>query len=519
MVFDGWRMGRAVTKAVEVCRTEGVDGALRALGEWRTKDGGAAVVALAEALSEADQRAAAHAMLTVALQANPKSWNGRLLLATLAEHDGEMARAIETYRILAAERPAFEPLALVLAGLELEHGDPARSATMLASVGENAAFAIRHALAKALFAAGKPKEALDVTTPLVNQLDAESRRGVSLGGADQAESQDLRALHAEAIAQTHGAEAITVEAAGRGGLDGRAAVNFTLLAGELMNQSPRIAVHLELKTVAEYERMGEELLAKDPKSAEALCQLGIAALRSENDRRALELFETARDRDPSHFGAMLGSGAARLVDQKGLFAAVRELPPSEVWPGLTEVVPDWSALTVAEQRVVCASLAPLKGRLPGLAAKGARMHLLPLDVRAVDLPGFAELAGERGADDKRSYAALAGVAGHGIGCARIESLLDVSEEGWTFAHEFAHVAHGYFDEPLLQQIEALHERACSEEEEYAFTQYQLSNPFEFFAVAYGDHLARKYPLAMLEDHPAEGVALETRQLLASIFAG
>lgn len=514
MVFDEWRMGRAVSKAVAICRAEGVDSALRALGDWREK----AIVPLAEALAEGDQRAAAHAVLGQALAANPKSWNGRLLLANLAEQDGNMPKALEAYRALAHERPAFEPLALVLAGLELEHGDPALSATMLEAVGPDAAFSIRHALAKALFAAGKHVEALAVTTPLVNLLDAEARRGILGGGVDQAESQDLRALHEEVVTRTHGAEAATVELAGRGRLDARAAANFTLLAGELMNRSGRIAVDLELKSAAEYERLGEDLLAKDPKSAVARCQLGIAALRTEADRRALELFEAARDLDHGNFAAMLGSGAARLVDQLGLFAAARALPDPVAWPALVEIVPDWRVLTVLEKRVVSASLAPFKHLLPAFAAKGARMHILPLDVRVVDLPQFADLKGERADDDKRSYAALGGVAGHGIACARIESLLDVSREGWTFAHEFAHVAHGFFDEQRTRQIEELWERAASEEEEYAFTQYQLSNPYEFFAVAYADHLIRLYPQSADEELPAEGVCLETRQFLASIFA-
>src|SRR5688500_18854684 len=129
MVFDGWRMKRAVSKAVTQCRAEGVAAALRSLSDWQLKTGGSVFVALAEALVETNQRPAAQVVLARALELNPNSWNGRLLLANLAEQAGQMSKALETYRALIAERPAFEPLALVLSELELEHGDPSLAAT------------------------------------------------------------------------------------------------------------------------------------------------------------------------------------------------------------------------------------------------------------------------------------------------------------------------------------------------------------------------------------------------------
>jgi hypothetical protein len=274
-----------------------------------------------------------------------------------------------------------------------------------------------------------------------------------------------------------------------------------------------------LKTVQEYEQLGKELLEKDPKSAVGMCQLGIAALRRGDDRRAVELFEAARDAGPSHFGALLGSGAARQIDQRNLYREALRLPEGVAWPGLAEVVPAWPALTGLERRVVCASVEPLKWFLPRLAEAGARMHILPLDVRVVDLPEFASAQEERMENDHRSLAAIGGVAQHGIACARIESLLDVSEDGWTFAHEFAHVAHHVFDEDTQRTIEDLHHRANGEDELYAFSQYQLSNPFEFFACAYVDHLLETHLGADKLHGEPEGVALETRRFLAELSNG
>ncbi len=476
-------------------------------------------VALAEALDDRDSPTAAQAVLDRALKGDPKNWNGRVLLAGLAKARGDLPQVLGIYRELNSERPLFEPLAKVLADLEIDGGEPSRAVTVLERFGANASFALRHRLAKALFADGRSSEALEVAGPLIEYLDAEAQRGMLGGGVDPQEYQEIKTLYQELLAETQGAEAVTVDAARRRQLDARAAINFTLLAGELMNRSPRIAVHLELKTVQEYEQLGKELLAKDPKSAAGMCQLGIAALRSGDDRRAVELFEAARDADPSHFGALLGSGAARQIDQQSLYRAAQLLPEAVSWPGLVEVIPAWPALTNQERRVVSASVKPLKWFLPRLAEAGARMHILPLDVRVVDLPEFASFQEERLENDHRSLAAIGGVAHHGVACARIESLLDVSIDGWTFAHEFAHVAHHVFDEDIQRTIEELHRRANDEDEVYAFSQYQLSNPFEFFACAYVDHLLEAHlGVDKLHGQP-EGVALETRSFLAELSNG
>jgi hypothetical protein len=119
---------------------------------------------------------------------------------------------------------------------------------------------------------------------------------------------------------------------------------------------------------------------------------------------------------------------------------------------------------------------------------------LPLDVRITDRPELARLAGERAEDDHRGYDALGGVAAHaeGIACVKVEELLDVTQEGWTFAHEFAHLAERALTPAAQQHLEALFARACATS--YAFHSYQLRNQCELFAVAYTDFLLVRYQL-------------------------
>jgi hypothetical protein len=89
---------------------------------------------------------------------------------------------------------------------------------------------------------------------------------------------------------------------------------------------------------------------------------------------------------------------------------------------------------------------------------------------------------------------LGGIAAlaKGIACVKVEELLDVTQEGWTFAHEFAHLAERALTLSAQHQLEALFGRACATP--YAFHSYQLSNSHELFAVAYTDFLLLRYQL-------------------------
>jgi hypothetical protein len=142
--------------------------------------------------------------------------------------------------------------------------------------------------------------------------------------------------------------------------------------------------------------------------------------------------------------------------------------------------------------VVWASAQPLAPLLPILAERGVTMRILPIDVRATDVGLFEDAAGER-ADDHRSYDAISGVATHGGAIAKVEELLDiVTDGGWTFAHELAHLAFFHMTEEQRAPLLEIYERAL--DVGYANTDYALSNADEFFAVSYTDYLRMRHEL-------------------------
>src|SRR5512140_185571 len=181
--LDAWRLRRTAEKAAKQYARGDEDGALASLTAWRSKCGVDADVALADALADQGRSDVASRVLERALKAEPKHWNARVLLAELADAAGRRKRALAIYRELNAERPLFEPLALALANIEIDHGDPARAIAVVERFGEDASFELRYALAKALFAVGRSKDACEIARVLVEYLDVEARRGMLRGAA------------------------------------------------------------------------------------------------------------------------------------------------------------------------------------------------------------------------------------------------------------------------------------------------------------------------------------------------
>lgn len=155
-----------------------------------------------------------------------------------------------------------------------------------------------------------------------------------------------------------------------------------------------------------------------------------------------------------------GLAAVHDFQELVLFARVARLEPLPCPPGLADIVPDFRALTDREQSIAIASIYPLRGSLTLLRELGARIHLLPIDVRTVDLPEWHADSGQRLENDLRALDALGGAASrdHCLAAARAEELWDIaSPGGFTFGHEFAHLALFAMREP--GPVVQLYERA------------------------------------------------------------
>jgi hypothetical protein len=110
---------------------------------------------------------------------------------------------------------------------------------------------------------------------------------------------------------------------------------------------------------------------------------------------------------------------------------------------------------------------------------------MPLDARTTDFPEFAEAEGMRFEDDHRSLCAISGVAGTHLALVRLDELLDVDRDnGWVFAHEFAHLAHRVMTAEYAGRVFRCFERATRAG--YVGSEYSRKNEFEFFAVYYTD---------------------------------
>ena len=179
--------------------------------------------------------------------------------------------------------------------------------------------------------------------------------------------------------------------------------------------------------------------------------------------------------------------------------------PRDVPASLEQVVPDWAALTEHERNVVWASVKPFTARLAGLAERGVTIRVLPIDVRATDIDLFESAAGQRNTYDHRSYDAIHGVATQRGAIAKVEALLDISDRGWTFAHEFAHLVYFHLDEERSAPFVELFERASKIR--YANTDYALKNDDELFAVTYTEFLRQR--LGIHRDPIADDAGIQT----------
>lgn len=505
-LFDGLRRGRQISRATEALRS---GAALEALENLDAR----ALVTVADRLADLALLGRALEVARHAALRAPESWDALAAAAHYEQASGNHRAAIELLRTLSMRDPKHEAVARTLAELLTAEGEADKAVRVVERFRESADPRLHLALARAQFAAGDSAAAAQTLEPIVAAM--QRVHFVSEGLLDLEEVAELTHLHEAAVAESRGAEQVVVGEAKRGNLLAHAGVNYRLLAGALMVKSERVAPSLELLTPEATRRLGEERLQRQPSDPVGLCQLAIAALREGSLDSAQTLFTQLREVDPSHFAGMLGYGATLDAQNKGWRRLARKLPdPVELPADLLPVVPDWEALTELERRVVLASIHPLRRFLPALVQEGCAMRILPIDARMVDLPELDELEAERG-EDHRAYAALDGLTSHGLACAKIEDLLDVSPQGWTFAHEFAHLVHPALPDPVQAEIVRLHQAAC--ERGYEVTEYQLKNEHEFFAVAYTDWLVQRLALQPLDAVLGE-LAAEVFALLDTLTA-
>jgi len=506
MLFDRFGWKAKAKRAIETALTGDFAAAEATLAPLGAAQRASAWASLAGTLTENGRKEEARRAAQHALAAASDCWNALLVLAELDETD-DPRRATATYRRLHQLDPRNALVARVLADRLLEEHALEDGLAVLSTAPDSAEVELLRA--KILATGGRDEDALAPLRSLLARADRDRRSGFGVA-IPQDVLAEAETLHDGLIARLHGAEQVVVEHAARGNLAVRSGHNHALLAKSKMIGSPRIAPVLELLSPEATWQLGLELREKG-RSATALCQLGVSELRRGRAAAALEHFEEGRALDSEHFGAELGYGASLSCDQGGWIDLVAQLPDLPAPPGVEALVPAWPALGALERKVVIASLAPFSAAVESLGSAGLRVHVLPLAVRITDRPELARLAGERAEEDHRGYDALGGVAAHaeGIACVKVEELLDVSQEGWTFAHEFAHLAERALTPAAQQRLEALFERACATS--YAFHSYQLRNRHELFAVAYTDFLLLRHQLPSelrLDDEGALQAVLE-----------
>jgi len=280
-------------------------------------------------------------------------------------------------------------------------------------------------------------------------------------------------------------------------------VNYRLLAESLMVRALPLWDGSPLEQVGVAEARADRMLAADPQSAHALCLKGSALLRLGRLDAARGRFEAAMARDGRCFPAYLGLGAVFDHERYGLREAAERLPTLPEPKALGTIVPDLAALTPLESRVVCASVTPISGALPAVVAAGARIRILPVDARPTDVPELS-LANRGRTHDHRSYEAIGGLAAPRLAVTRIDELLDVvSDNGFVFAHELAHLAFFHLDGDLRAEVEALYGTAT--ELGWVAEAYALENPDEFFAVSYTDWLRARFGLPLRREPDEAGI--------------
>jgi tetratricopeptide (TPR) repeat protein len=514
--FRSWRLARGVRRLLKEGERKKALELVSSSGEQLRAD---ALLDLARACAR-DQPATARELLQQALVRSPQHDDATWLLARLEAESGRLRSSVERLRTLYARYPRRIDVMAELADQLIALDCAAEAETILSPAEEAPEPRLLCLLGKARFAQGRMQEALPPLEHAMALYDEMARSdSLSYGQPVQGdESMEVEALHTEVLAAVHGREAVVVDAARRRKLDPRAGVNFTLLAAHQMLGTPCRAPSLALLPLEKLQALSAERLRSDTSDSVGHVQRGVMTLREGRFRDALKHFERAHELSPDDFAPLLGKGAAMALDQQDVLGALKHLPEVSSLEGLERVFPDWPVLTARERRVVHASVLPLRQLLPRLAEEGYHVRILPLDVRASDLPELAEWKDERAEDDHRAFEALHGVAVGNMAIAKIEGLLSLAPgaNGWVLAHEFAHLVLFAGPAQLRTRVQKLLRRAARTG--YVGSEYQKQNEDEFFACAYTEYLARRYGLEAEQELDDRGVTAEILSLFEELDA-
>ncbi|MBI3071410.1 MAG: hypothetical protein HYY84_04700 [Deltaproteobacteria bacterium] len=506
-----------VGRAIELSKSGRIDEAFGAI-EARAASLGAIVwIRFASALLMAARVEAAQKAIDAALNVEPNNWDALVVRAEVAAKQGDAEACFAATRRLCDVDPRHQGAAVALAEIHLDRQEPNEAVAVLERFKETADLKTAVVLGRAYLFADNAAAAADLLGRVVEELQMQQRKAIS--GDEWAAAKraldEVMPWHEEAVGAAYGREETINVAAARGDLDANAGVNYRLLGLRLAVQSERIADVLELRSATDDVEMGAAILKKKKSDARGLLLSGIGELRLGQVERARRTFEKACEADGGNFAAYLGLGAAMDAERFGLFKKARALPALDVGGVASRVVPDWANLTDVEKQVVSASMHPLRGALARLARGEAKIRVLPIDVRATDLPEFQDLAGVREEDDHRAYDAVGGLATEKLAVVKVEELIDVdSEEGWVFAHEFAHMVFFKFEERLGERVQDLLERAVAIG--YVGDEYQRKNVDEFFAVSYTDFLRRRYGMREEKQIDDEGVMVALFDLFGEL---
>lgn len=435
-----------------------------------------------------------------------------LRLQAAIEGELDEGSELETLTALLRLTPDAEGVARAVAAIHADNRSPARVADVLGPFAGSIDPGTARLLGRALVALGRDDEAIAALRPVVAHLER-------IGATQPTDEPylELQPLYENALARQRGAEAVTVDRALRKQLDPGSGINHRLLAKSLMLGAPRVAPTLRLGTVRALRALADELEPKDPAGAHV--QRGLANLRDERLSHAERDFQRAVEASPRHFGAVLGSAVVRDVRQRALITLAGAIREESAPPQLEQVVPDWPQLTRIERRVVVASTWPVRRLLPALAKVGAQIRILPIDVRATDLPELADVRGVRVEEDHRSWEGIEGMASERFSVSKIEELYDVTAGGWTFAHELAHLGERVLPKAARRRLDELFRRATRARAEYAFDQYALRNVHEFFAVHATLALVRRLGLALELELDDEGLLESTLDFFVALQGG